>query len=235
MKFTKMIEENQVLHKEIRTMEEKAKNDTDKYYEELRKLKTLDEKRLYREESEFIKKQASVYGEITNKKIKVKLMENNTRITIFNEVMPIALEVLKKYIGKPYGEKTQKKIREEIIEKTSCAVSIYNESFHIYPVNMFGKTYDIECGCKHVDGEKKSILINNKIQEISMEDLEIYYMKREYVENLDEAIENLKALKKEAKKKQEELMEICSNFNELVVDGIEHLSYTKWIYDGFNL
>ena len=39
----------------------------------------------------------------------VKLLKNNARVSLFHEVLPVLVEMLKKYNGKPYGEKTREK------------------------------------------------------------------------------------------------------------------------------
>lgn len=38
-----------------------------------------------------------------------KILKNNAKIALFNEVLPVALEILKKYSGKPYGKKNTRK------------------------------------------------------------------------------------------------------------------------------
>jgi len=71
-------------------------------------------------------------AELEKKKISIikKIVRDNERIVIFNDVMPIAIEVLKKYIGKPYGEKTKDKISAEVKARTNCAFRIMHESYH---------------------------------------------------------------------------------------------------------
>ena len=35
--------------------------------------------------------------------ITLKILKNNAKIALFNEVLPVALDILTKYAGKPYG------------------------------------------------------------------------------------------------------------------------------------
>ena len=96
--------------------------------------------------------------------IALKILQNNAKIALFNEVMPVALEILSKYNGKPYGVKTKQKISDEIKEKTNCRFYISSrygfDSFDIYPSDTSNE-YSINCGTE----SQKRILIDNKIVE----------------------------------------------------------------------
>ena len=161
--------------------------------------------------------------------ITLKILKNNARIALFNEVLPVALEVLKKYSGKPYGEKTKNKISDEIKEKTNSRFYITSHydsySFNIYPVDGFGNDYNITCGTKYINGERKPLLIDNKIQLITFDEVGLYYISREYVKDIPQRIENLKTAYAEAVAKQEELVAACDCFNNLVVGDIVHIHY----------
>src|SRR5574344_1786958 len=82
-------------------------------------------------------------------RITLKILISNARIALFNEVLPVALEVLKKYAGKPYGDKTKQKISDEIKEKTNCWFYI-TSCYGLYSfdglVDGFGNDYNIICG-----------------------------------------------------------------------------------------
>ena len=103
------------------TYKERQKTEIDRYFATFEGL-TIKEKIAQKKENpeaetEHLQRIAETQETITNGKLKLKLMQNNARISLFNEVMPIVLEVLEKYNGKAHGEKTEKKIREEIKEK----------------------------------------------------------------------------------------------------------------------
>ena len=169
-----------------------------------------------------------------NLQITIKILKNNAKIALFNEVLPVALEVLTNYSGKPYGEKTKQKISEAIKEKTNCRFYIGSrygsDSFEVDPVYPFGNDYDISCGTDYTDGSKKPLLVDNKIQTISFEEIALYYISREYVEDIPQRVEAIKAAHLEAVAKQEELKAACSRFNALAVGDIDHLYYDKQIY-----
>ena len=169
--------------------------------------------------------------------ITLKILQNNAKIALFNEVMPVALEVLSKYNGKPYGTKTKQKISDEVKEKTNCRFYISSrydsDSFDIYPSDASNE-YNISCGTDYTNGSHKQILIDNKIQPVKFEEVQPYYISREYVTDIPQRVETLKSLYKEAVAKQEELKAICDSFNKLAV-GIDHIYYDKRLYKNIEL
>ena len=171
--------------------------------------------------------------------ITLKILKSNAEIALFNEVIPVALEVLKKYAGKPYGEKTKEKISDEIKEKTNCRFYITSRwdsySFDIYPMDGFGNDYNITCGSKYTNGERKPLLIDNKIQLITFDEIELYYISREYVADISQRVENLKTAYAEAVIKQEELQTACDNFNMLAVGDISCIYSDKHIYHNMDI
>ena len=177
--------------------------------------------------------------EIKGLTITIKILNSNAKIALFNEVMPQALEVLAKYKNKPYGPKTEQKIKDEIKEKTNCSFYInerYNsQEYHIIPLEFSGNTYNIECGPKFENGEQKKLLINNKIKVVEFEELSLYYTSEEYIENIPQRIKQLKKLYKKAVEKQKELDTVCGEFNSLAVGNIKHIYSDKHIYENIGI
>jgi hypothetical protein len=178
-------------------------------------------------------------AEKKNLQITLKILKNNAKIALFNEVLPVALEVLKKYSGKPYGEKTKQKITDEVKAVTNCRFYISSRwsshSFEVYPVDVFGNDYNISCGTEYTDGSKKPLLVDNKIQLVTFEEIELYYISREYVEDIPERVKAIKAAHAEAVVKQEELKAACDRFNALAVGDINHIYYDKHIYTNMDI
>ena len=161
-----------------------------------------------------------------------KLLRNNAKIALFTEIMPIVLEVFNKYSGKPYGEKTEEKIREEIKQITGCIAYISKSySQYKYVLTDLKTNLSIECGTKYINGEQKPLLINNKIQTISIEEIELFYINNLYFNDINSTIADLKRIYALAYEKQQELEKICTQFNALAVDGIENIYATKHIYN----
>lgn len=177
--------------------------------------------------------------EIKGLTITIKILNSNAKIALFNEVMPQVLEVLAKYKNKPYGPKTEQKIKDEIKEKTNCSFYInerYNsQEYNIIPLEFSGNTYNIECGPKFENGEQKKLLINNKIQVVEFEELSLYYTSKEYIENIPQRIKQLKKLYKKAVEKQKELDTVCDEFNSLAVGNIKHIYSDKRIGENIGI
>lgn len=152
--------------------------------------------------------------EIKDLTISIKILNSNAKIALYSETLPIVLEVLAKYKNKPYGPKTEEKIRDEIKEKTNCSFYISekysSQEYNIIPLEFSGNTYNIECGAKYIDGKQKKLLDENKIQALELNDLTLYYSSKEYIDNIPKRIKELKRLYKKAYEKQQELDEICS-------------------------
>lgn len=172
--------------------------------------------------------------EIKDLTITIKILNSNAKIALFNEVMPQVLEVLAKYKNKPYGPKTEEKIRDETKEKINCSFYIsdrYNsQEYHIIPLEFSGNTYNIECGAKYIDGKQKKLLDENKIQALEFSDITLYYASKEYIDNIPKRIKDLKRLYKKAYEKQQELAALCSEYNNLAVGNIKNIYKDKNIY-----
>lgn len=172
--------------------------------------------------------------EIKDLTITIKILNSNAKIALFNEVLPIVLEVLAKYKNKPYGPKTEEKIRDEIKEKINCSFYIsdrYNsQEYHIIPLEFSNNDYNIECGPKYMDGKQKKLLDENKIQVLEFNDLTIYYSSKEYIDNIPKRIKELKRLYKKAYEKQQELDVLCSEYNSLAVGNIKNIYKDKHIF-----
>lgn len=167
--------------------------------------------------------------------ITIKILNSNAKIALFNEVMPQALEVLAKYKNKPYGPKTEQKIKDEIKEKTNCSFYINSQEYHIIPLEFSSNNYNIECGTKCIDGKQKKLLIDNKIQVVEFKDLTLYYTSKEYIEDIPQRIKQLKKLYMLAVEKQKELDAVCGEFNGLAVGNIKHIYSDKHIYENMDI
>lgn len=232
-KFNAIIREVKQTQQKINELEEKTKQlrstylnimDIKKRHE---KMKTLENELLRLEEKK------------KDLQITIKILNSNAKIALYNETIPVVLEVLAKYKGKSYGPKTEQKIKDEIKEKTNCgfyiSVRYSSQEYHIFPLEFISNDYNIECGTKYIDGKQKNLLDDNKIQVPELNDLTLYYASKEYIDNIPKRIKELKKLYKKAYEKQKELEKICSEYNNLAVGNIKNIYKDKNIYPNMDI
>lgn len=224
------------IEKAYQTIKENKEN-LDKLIDTYSSIKDIEEK--VKQHKAVEKDMIKLNDEIKDLTISIKILNSNAKIALFNDVMPQVLEVLTKYKNKPYGTKTEQKIRDEIKEKTNCGFYISSryssQEYHIFPLEFSGNTYNIECGTKFIDGKQKNLLDDNKIQVPELNDLTIYYSSKEYIDNIPKRIKELKKLYKKAYEKQQELEKICSDYNNLAVGDIKHIYKDKNIYSNMDI
>ena len=232
-KFADIIKEVNQTRQKIKEFEEKTKEIRNTYLnimdikERHEKMKTVENDIVKLEEKK------------KDLQITIKILNSNAKIALFNEITPIVLEVLAKYKNKPYGPKTEQKIRDEIKEKTNCGFYISDryssQEYHVFPLGFSCNTYNIVCGTKYIDGKQKKLLYDNKIQVPELNDLTIYYDSKEYIDNIPKRIKELKKLYKKAYEKQKELEKICSEYNSLAVGDIKNIYKDKNIYPNMDI
>ena len=107
-KFNAIIREVKQTQKKINELDEKTKELRNTYLnikdikERHEKMRTVENELMSLEEKK------------KDLQITIKILKSNAKIALYNEVLPVVLEVLEKYKNKPYGPKTEQKIRDEI-------------------------------------------------------------------------------------------------------------------------
>lgn len=232
-KFTEILKDVSKAYKKIKEIEEKSK-ELQNTYLNIVNLKERHEKRKTVENDLVRLEEKKKDLQIT-----IKILNSNAKIALYSEVMPIVLEVLAKYKNKPYGPKTEEKIKDEIKEKTNCSFYIStrycSQEYHIIPLEFSNNNYNIECGTKCIDGKQKKLLEENKIQVLQFNDLTLHYTSKEYIDNIPKRIKELKKLYKKAYEKQQELEKICSEYNNLAVGNIKNIYKDKNIYSNMDI
>lgn len=232
-KFNEIIKEVNQTRQKINELEEKTK-EIRKTYLNIMDIKKRHEK-MKTVENDIVKLEEKK----EDLQITIKILNSNAKIALYNEVMPQVLEVLAKYKNKPYGPKTEQKIRDEIKEKTNCGFYISDryssQEYHVFPLEFSCNTYNIVCGTKYIDGKQKKLLDDNKIQVPELNDLTIYYASKEYIDNIPKRIKDLKKLYKKAYEKQKELEKICSDYNSIAVGDIKNIYKDKNIYPNMDI
>lgn len=166
-------------------------------------------------------------------RVECKVLHDNARRALYAEAMPIVLEELSKFKGKPYGEKTEKKISDAIKARVNCSFYMRNEYsgtvLHLIPLNENGFSgtmfnyQDFDIYTRYENGERPRVLIDNRIQEVPADKFCLNYC-AEYVENPREHAEKILAEFAELKKARDEYRAKISAFNVLLPSGIGHVS-----------
>lgn len=232
-KFNEILKDVNKTYKKIQEVEEKTKVLQNTY------LTIMDIKERHEKRKTVENELVRLEEKKKDLQITIKILNSNAKIALFNEVMPQVLEVLAKYKNKPYGPKTEEKIKDEIKEKTNCSFYIStrysSQEYHIIPLEFSNNNYNIECGSKCIDGKQKKLLDENKIQVLEFNDLALYYASKEYIDNIPKRIKELKRLYKKAYEKQQELEKICSEYNNLAVGTIKNIYKDKHIYPNMDI
>lgn len=116
-------------------------------------------------------------------RIECKVIYDNARRALVNEVVPVAVEHWNGYAGKKYGPKTKEKIRKETEEKTGCICYFTTKDYgtgHEFnliipngsPFGVFGYR-DFEISCKWENGAESfpPLSDENRIQAIPADSL----------------------------------------------------------------
>ena len=232
-KFNAIIREVNQTRQKIKEVEEKIKELQNTY------LNIMDIKKRQEKRKTVENDIAKLEEEKTDLQITIEILNSNARIALYNETLPVVLEVLAKYKNKPYGPKTEEKIKNEIKEKTNCSFYIkrnrFIQSYNIHTIDYNCNDYNIECGTKYIDRKQKNLLDDNKIQVPELNDLTIYYSSKEYIDNIPKRIKELKKLYKKAYEKQQELEKLCSEYNSLTVGNIKNIYKDKNIYPNMDI
>ena len=175
-------------------------------------------------------------AELQMLEIELKIRHDNIRRMIYNATLPAILDILKKWNGKPYGEKTQQKISDDMKARFNCALYLSNKyggKIDLVPLNGEGYTnynfkysdFDIYTRYNK-DGQQPHILNSNKINgEITAADLELNICPAIVADPAARAAEILSEFA-ELKAKQEELEKEITRFNNLLPSSIDsrHIS-----------
>ena len=164
--------------------------------------------------------------------IKIKLLESNAKAAIFNEFLPLVVNVWNKYAGKKYGEKTKEKIRLELREVAGCFCYIstnYGGEIQITPTSnpenyhKFTK-FNITVGGKTFDDGVKLLNDFNEIEKIDIEKMTIYYENCDYIENINEHAKKIIKAHQAAKKAEADFKDACKVFNSLTRGKMAHIN-----------
>lgn len=159
--------------------------------------------------------------------IKGYYLQNNAKIALFNEILPVFVETINRFKGKRYGEKTRLKISDEIQSKCGCRAFIetsYHEQIGVYGLNC----HNVHFSGKYEDGEQKTVLVDNVIQEVSVDDFSLDYINQTYYENIDEHIERLEEIREQVNELHAKMKVLIDEYNNGVVDGVPNMTVDNY-------
>ena len=178
-------------------------------------------------QAEHDKKICKASEEKTLMQIENRILHDNARQALFNEVIPPALAIWNKYAGKKYGPKTEDKIKDEIQAATGCRVyasrkqygtgTELNISFpHPSPLAYFHYN-DFAITPKWENGSEKQPLLSedNKILPVDIENLHLWDCKA-YRENVQEVAQQILQGWQEVKNKYDAFCKAASDYNALI-------------------
>ena len=138
----------------------------------------------YKKEIEVLKGLKNAEGGDNISKIKLMLQEDNVKLALFDDVVPVLVEVWNKWANKPLGEKTREKIQKEIQERFDNNIFCYISNDYYYCNERITITTRDET--KTYTGDTKiAISTNNPNSRLVDTDNKIKVLKIEYLHTND--------------------------------------------------
>lgn len=225
-KYTEVFTQIEKTAKEMEHAKQEEKNAIDAYisiFENLslkEKVKKKKEPEIIAMHEEYLKTVKKWEKIEIDCKVKIALLKNNAKFALMNDVVDVVVDTFNKFSGKPYGEKTKEKISNEVKEKVNCGAYIYNNIIHVYMMNYVGREYDLEIGMKNYNNK---LLIDNKIQNFTKDDLKLYNGSINYIENVDTEVKYIRDAQAKIIEKEQELEKMCEEYNKHTTNGINSI------------
>lgn len=176
----------------------------------------------------------SIYDSIVVSKLRIKYMNHNRKVALYNEVLPVLMQLLEKYNGKAAGPKTKERFSKEFHDLTGCHAFVGNNycSPHFTIYGPHDETLTIytwhDTTPLFLDGE-------NRFNAPAVENVYLGCIKNQYFEDIDATIKGARDAMERAMKVQAELETACKIFNDFAVEGIKTMSIYDYRSIGENL
>lgn len=223
-KYTEVLAQIETARKEMKHAKQEIES-ADKAYSNIFEGLTLKERINKKKESEVIEMHDTYLKAIekwSNIKIdyivKIALLKSNAKLALMNDILDVVVSAFNKFSGKPYGEKTKEKISNEVKEKVNCGAYISRNTIYVYRLDYVGREYDLEIGMKDYNNK---LLIDNKIQKFTKDDLKLYNGSNRYIEDIDTEVKYIRDAQAKIIEKEQELNKMCEEYNKHTVNGIE--------------
>ena len=225
-KYTEVLAQIKTAREEMKHAQQELEN-ADKAYSNIFEGLTLKERINKKKESEVIKMR-DTYLKTVEKwanveidcNVKIALLKSNAKLALMNDILDVVVSTFNKFSGKPYGEKTKEKISNEVKEKVNCGAYISRNTIYVYTLDYVGREYDLEIGMKDYNNK---LLIDNKIQKFTRDDLKLYNGNNNYIDNVDAEVKYIRDAQAKIIEKEQELKKMCEEYNQHTVNGIESI------------
>lgn len=181
--------------------------------------------------AELTETKANAHDDFT--KAMVKVMQSNAVIAFKFQVFPKILEILNKYEGKRVGDKTNKKIQNEIWSVTGCHV-IFNQMRNIDIWTDYYNLLDHRITMYSVYGETNFVEEDGKLKKLNTK---MYIMphEEEYIEDIEEYTNRKMKEVTEINEKLKELRDMVTAYNEDLTEGFDRISTYNFNINGITL
>ena len=172
----------------------------------------------------------------TREKVLIQVLRDNAAQAYFAENIGIICDIWNRYAGKPHGEKTAEKIRNEIHQAINARCWIHNR-YDTAEITIY-----FDCGTRYPFRElvfctkpgeaSKPALIDNKVQTLTADDMRVYCCGK-YVEDPEAHTAAIYAAHTAAQEAEKAFSEAVSKYNALCRGAMSHAStregVKKWI------
>jgi hypothetical protein len=168
-------------------------------------------------ESITVKQLNGINKNINILKAMIKIINNNIRVTVFEDVKPHLIDMLKKYEGKQAGEKTRKRFCDDVKALTNYRCYILHNSITIYyeeyrNIEIYSDKWDENNQFRvgFFDSNNKFVANDN-----------MYIYDGSYIDDIPKFITEQQKTLDEAMQKMQEAEELFQKLNSYHIDGIE--------------
>lgn len=171
----------------------------------------------------------------THKKIIIEILKDNAKQAYLRENIGKICEIWNGYEGKPHGEKTAQKIREEIKRQTGADAYIsnrYSDCAQITILNQYNNPIHNALRWEKLEfyaQNQRATTSENKIQRLDGGAFRVWYCGDYVADPEAHALEIIKAHEK-ARQAQENLRQLVSNYNTLTRGNMAHINDRENIY-----
>lgn len=166
-------------------------------------------------------------------KMILEILKDNAAQAFFAESISTICNIWNKYAGKPHGEKTADKIRNELFSALDIRVWVGNKYDDAWITCYFqygsnAPFNSIEFYSIRANGERIPALIGNKIQPITPEMFRVYCC-GEYVEEPEKQVQAIREAHAKAVDAEKALQAAISEYNDLTRGNIARASVREGI------